>query len=256
MSVLEIRQFPCLSDNFGVIVRDPATGVVASVDAPEAKAVEAALASAGWKLTHILVTHHHADHTDGIAELKQKFGATVIGPKGEGGKIKGLDQTVGGGDSFKLGALEVRVLDTPGHTLGHITYWLPEAKVAFVGDTLFSLGCGRVIEGDMRMMWTSLAKLAALPPETSVYCGHEYTLANANFSMTIEPENAALQARAKEVETLRAAGKPTLPTTIGQELATNPFLRPASPDIRKRLGLAGAEDWQVFSEVRERKNKA
>lgn len=256
MPTLDIRQFNCLSDNFGVILRDPASGAVASIDAPEAAAVEAALAAAGWKLTHILVTHHHADHTDGIPALKAKYGAKVIGPKGEAVKIKDLDETVGGGDVFKLGQVEVRVLDTPGHTIGHITYWMPEAKAAFVGDTMFSLGCGRVIEGDMKMMWGSLAKLAALPPETAVYCGHEYTAANAKFSLTIEPENAALQARAQEVEQLRAAGKATLPTTIGRELATNPFIRPGSAAIRARLGLAAAEDWQVFAEVRERKNKA
>lgn len=256
MPALEIRQFPCLSDNFGVIVRDPATNTVAAIDAPEAAAVEAALKSAGWKLTHILVTHHHADHTDGIAELKARYGATVIGPKNDAAKITGLDKTVGGGDSFKLGQVEVRVLDTPGHTLGHITYWMPEAEAAFVGDTLFSIGCGRVIEGDMRMMWESLARLAALPPDTAIYCGHEYTAANVKFALTIEPENADLQARAKEVETLRAAGKPTLPTTIGAELAANPFIRPQSKAIRKRLGLEAAPDWQVFAEVRERKNKS
>lgn len=256
MPALDIRQFNCLSDNFGVIIRDPATGAVASIDAPEAGAVEGALEAAGWALTHILVTHHHADHTDGVSALKSKYGAKVIGPKGEAAKIKGLDETVGGGDVFKLGTVDVRVIDTPGHTIGHITYWMPEAKAAFVGDTMFSLGCGRVIEGDMRMMWTSLAKLVALPPETAVYCGHEYTLANAKFSLTIEPENAALQARAREVEQLRAAGQPTLPTTIGRELATNPFIRPGSVAIRTRLGLAAAEDWQVFAEVRERKNNA
>ncbi len=255
MPALDIRQFNCLSDNFGIIIRDPVTGAVAAIDAPEAGAVEVALKAAGWKLTHILVTHHHADHTDGIPELKARYGAKVIGPKGEASKIKDLDETVGGGDVFKLGAIEVRVIDTPGHTLGHITYWMPEAHAAFVGDTMFSLGCGRVLEGDMKMMWGSLAKLAALPPETAVYCGHEYTAANAKFSLTIEPENTALQARAQEVEQLRAAGKPTLPTTIGRELATNPFIRPGSVAIRARLGLAAAEDWQVFAEVRERKNK-
>ncbi|MFO1172089.1 MAG: hydroxyacylglutathione hydrolase [Hyphomicrobiaceae bacterium] len=256
MPALEIRQFPCLSDNFGVILRDPATNTVAAIDAPEEAAVEAALKAAGWALTHILVTHHHADHTDGIAALKARYKATVIGPKNDAAKIAGLDKTVGGGDSFKLGQIEVRVLDTPGHTLGHITFWMPEAKAAFVGDTLFSIGCGRVIEGDMRMMWESLAKLAALPADTAIYCGHEYTAANAKFALTIEPENAALQARAKEVEGLRAQGKPTLPTTIAAELAANPFIRPQSQAIRKRLGLEGAEDWQVFAEVRERKNKS
>jgi hydroxyacylglutathione hydrolase len=256
MPALEIRQFPCLSDNFGVILRDAAANTVAAIDAPEAAAVEAALRAAGWTLTHILVTHHHADHTDGIAALKARYQATVIGPKNDAAKIAGLDKTVGGGDTFKLGSVEVRVLDTPGHTLGHISFWMPQAKAAFVGDTMFSLGCGRVIEGDMRMMWESLAKLIALPPETAIYCGHEYTEANAKFALTIEPENAALQARAREVAALRAAGKPTLPTTIGAELAANPFIRPQSPAIRKRLGLEEAQDWQVFAEVRERKNRA
>jgi hydroxyacylglutathione hydrolase len=188
--------------------------------------------------------------------LKQETGCTVIGPKAEAAKIKGLDTTVGEGDTFKLGETEIRVLDTPGHTAGHITYWIPSAKVAFAGDTLFAIGCGRVIEGTMEMMWSSLAKLAKLPPETSVYCGHEYTLSNARFAMTIEPENQALKVRLTEVETLIAAGKATLPTTIGRELETNPFLRPQSMAIRKRLGMETSADWQVFGEVRERKNRS
>jgi hydroxyacylglutathione hydrolase len=155
-----------------------------------------------------------------------------------------------------LGSLEVRVLDTPGHTKGHVTYWIPSAEVAFAGDTLFAMGCGRVFEGSMEEMWRSLEKLARLPPATVVYCGHEYTEANAKFSLTIEPENEALQARAREVATKRARGEPTLPTRIDIELATNPFLRWASPAIRKRFGLENAPDWKVFAEVRERKNKA
>ena len=255
MPKLEIHQFPCLSDNFGVLIRDADQGVAASIDAPDAKAVAAALASKGWHLTHILTTHHHADHTGGNLALKAETNCTIIGPRGEAAKIPGIDRQVAEGDTFKFGSFEVRVLDTPGHTAGHITYWIPSADVAFVGDTLFAIGCGRVIEGNAQMMWQSLQKLIALPPQTSVYCGHEYTQSNAKFALTIEPENAALQKRAKEVDSLRAAGKATLPTTIGLELETNPFLRPAIPAIQQRLGMAGKPEWQIFGEIRERKNR-
>jgi len=256
MPKLQIHQFPCLSDNFGVLIRDADAGVVASIDAPDAKAVAAALASQGWRLTHILTTHHHGDHTGGNLTLKNETRCTIIGPRGEAAKVPGIDKQVGEGDTFKFGGQEVRVLDTPGHTAGHITYWLPSANVAFVGDTLFAIGCGRVIEGNAEMMWQSLQKLMALPKETSVYCGHEYTQANARFALTIEPENEALQRRAKEVDQMRAAGKATLPTTIGLELATNPFLRPHSAAIQKRLGMAGKPEWQIFGEIRERKNRS
>jgi hydroxyacylglutathione hydrolase len=255
MAKLEIFQFPCLSDNFGVLIRDSETGMVASIDAPEAAAVKRALTEKGWALTHILVTHHHADHTDGILPLKAETKCTVIGPKAEESKIPGIDQAVSEGDVFAFGSFQVHVFDTPGHTAGHITFWLPAADVAFVGDTLFAIGCGRVIEGTYEMMWQSLQKLAALPPSTQVYCGHEYTLANAKFALTIEPENEALQKRAKEVEQLAAAGKATLPTRIDIELATNPFLRANSVNIRKRLGMIGEPDWKVFGEVRDRKNR-
>lgn len=256
MANVEIHQFPCRSDNYGVLIHDPTTGVVASIDAPNADEVEAALKAKGWKLTHILTTHHHADHTDGNLALKQRYNCTIIGPRAEAAKIPGIDRQVGEGDAFKLGSLDVRVLDTPGHTAGHISYWLPQINVAFVGDTLFAMGCGRVIEGTMEMMWHSLEKLTKLPPQTVIYVGHEYTLANAKFALTIEPENEALQKRLKEVEALRAAGKPTLPTRLDTELATNPFLRVKSPAILKRLGMPGAKDWQVFGEIRERKNRS
>ncbi len=256
MAKLEIHQFPCLGDNYGVLIRDAERDVTAAIDAPDAKAVAAALAAKGWRLTHILTTHHHADHTAGNLPLKADTGCTIVGPRGEAAKIPGIDKQVGDGDTFSFGAHEVRVFDTPGHTAGHISYWFPGDAVAFVGDTLFAIGCGRVIEGDMQTMWQSLGKLMALPKETAVYCGHEYTQANARFALTIEPENAALQARAKEVDRLRAAGKPTLPTNIGIELETNPFLRPHVPAIQKRLGMEGKPAWQVFGEIRERKNRS
>jgi hydroxyacylglutathione hydrolase len=256
MAKLEIHQFPCLSDNFGVLIHDADAGITASIDAPDARTVADALKSRGWKLSHIFTTHHHHDHTGGNMELKRDSGCQIVGPRGEASKIPGLDAKVGEGDTVTFGSHELRVLETPGHTLGHITYWVPGASVAFVGDTLFAMGCGRVIEGDARMMWQSLQKLMDLPKETSIYCGHEYTLANAKFALTIEPENGALVRRAAEVEKLRAQGKPTLPTNIGLELETNPFLRPAVPAIRKRLGMEGNPDWQVFGEIRERKNRS
>lgn len=253
---LEIHQFPCLSDNFGVLISDRLSGVTASIDAPDAAAVRAALAAKGWKLSHILTTHHHHDHTGGNLELKAETGCTIVGPKGEAAKIPGIDQQVEQGDRFKFGSFDVDVLDTPGHTAGHISFVIPAAKVAFVGDTLFAMGCGRVIEGSMQMMWDSLEKIASLPPDTQIYCGHEYTVANAKFALTIEPDNQELVRRAAEVQTLRAAGKATLPTTVAAELKTNPFLRAREPGIRKRLGLEDAQDWRVFAEIRERKNRS
>jgi hydroxyacylglutathione hydrolase len=255
MSALEIHQFPCLSDNYGVLVRDPEAGVVASIDAPEAAAVRAALAEKGWRLTHILTTHYHADHTDGNLPLKEEFGCTIVGPRDEAERVRGIDIKVGDGDSFKFGSHDVKVFGTPGHTLGHIIYWIPDAGVAFVGDTLFAMGCGRVFEGSMQGMWNSIEKIAKLPPETVLYCGHEYTSANAAFALTIEPDNPDLQARAKSVAALRAEGKPTVPTRLSDELATNPFIRADSPEIRRNLGLETAADWEVFAEVRERKNR-
>ena len=256
MAKLEIHQFPCLSDNFGVLIRDADADVVASIDAPEAEAVKRALAEKGWRLTHILTTHYHADHTDGNLALKAETNCTIIGPRAEAAKIPGLDQAVGEGDVFSFGSFQVHVFDCPGHTAGHIIYWIPAADVAFVGDVLFAIGCGRVNEAPYETMWQSLEKVMALPPSTQVYFGHEYTLSNAKFALTIEPENDALQQRTKEIERMRAAGEPTSPTRIDLELATNPVLRPNSPDIRKRLGMEGEPDWKVFGEIRDRKNRA
>jgi hydroxyacylglutathione hydrolase len=256
MATLQIHQFPCLSDNFGVLIRDADAGVTASIDAPDATAVARELKEKGWTLTHILTTHHHLDHTGGNAALKAETGCTIIGPRNEAAKIPGIDRQVAEGDTFAFGSHQVQVLDTPGHTAGHISYVIPAAKVAFVGDTLFAIGCGRVIEGNAQMMWQSLQKLMALPKDTTVYCGHEYTQANAKFALTIEPDNAALMKRAKEVDAMRAASKATLPTTIGVELETNPFLRPHVPAIQKRLGMEGRPEWEIFGEIRERKNRS
>jgi hydroxyacylglutathione hydrolase len=247
--------FPCLKDNFGVLLHDPTTGRTAAIDAPESAAVEAALKATGWTLTDILVTHHHGDHTDGIPALKGKYRCRVVAPAGEAAKIPMVDETVREGDTVKVGDLSANVIETPGHTSGHITYWFHTDKLAFAGDTLFSIGCGRVIEGTPEMMWASLLKLRDLPGDTRVYCGHEYTLANIKFAQTIEPDNAALKARAAEAAKQVAEGKPTIPTTIDEEKAANVFLRADVPAIAAAVGLAGKPAAEVFTEVRARKNK-
>jgi len=255
MAALQIHQFTCLSDNYGVLIHDPGAGVTASIDAPEEAAVLGALDDTGWSLTHILVTHHHADHTQGIAGLKQKFGAKVIGPAAEAAKIPTLDETVGDGDSFAFGSFTVNVYATPGHTLGQVNYHIPGAKVAFTGDTLFALGCGRVFEGSHDMMWNSMETLRSnLPADTTIYCGHEYTLANAKFALSVDPDNPELKKRAAEIEALRAEDKPTLPTNMALELATNPFLRADDAAIQAHLGMTGAAPSRVFSEIRSRKD--
>jgi hydroxyacylglutathione hydrolase len=251
----ETHLFACLNDNYGVLLHDPDSGATASIDAPEASAVEAALAAAGWRLTDILVTHHHADHTGGVAELKRRHGCRVTAPRGEKQPIPAVDRTVAEGDTVTVGGLAGHILDTPGHTLGHITYVFDADHIAFVGDTLFSIGCGRVIEGTAAMMWDSLLKLRALPDATRIFCGHEYTDANIRFALTVEPDNEALRARAGEVERLRAAGRPTIPSTIGAEKRANPFLRADVPSLAAAIGLAGHPAVDVFREIREQKNR-
>jgi hydroxyacylglutathione hydrolase len=248
--------FLCLKDNYGVLLHDPGTGATAAIDAPEAGPIEAALKATGWGLSDILVTHHHADHTGGIAELKARHRCRVVAPHGEAARIPQVDATVRENDTVRVGSLEGRVLETPGHTAGHISYVFAADKLAFVGDTLFSIGCGRVIEGTPEMMWESLLKLRGLPDDSRIYCGHEYTAANIRFAETIEPESAALRARAAEVGKLLAAGKPTIPSTLGEEKAANPFLRADVPDVAKAVGLAGSPAWKVFAEIRERKNRS
>jgi hydroxyacylglutathione hydrolase len=255
MTALKIHQFACRKDNYGVLVHTE-NGLTASIDAPDAAAVTAALKETGWALTHILTTHHHADHTAGNLELKERTACTIIGPRAEAARIPGIDIEVSEGDPLSLGGHDIQVLDTPGHTAGHISYWLRQDGVAFVGDTLFAMGCGRVLEGNNEMMWHSLSKLAKLPPETEIYCGHEYTLANARFGLMIEPGNESLQRRAHEVEALQAEGKPALPTRLDLELQTNVFLRPHIAAIRNHLGMGAAADWRVFGEIRDRKNRA
>ena len=253
---VHIHQFACLSDNFGVLLHDTATGATATIDAPEAAPILAALAEKGWDLTDILVTHHHADHVQGIPALKDRFPqARVVAPAKEAARIGRVDATVAEGDFVKVGSTQARVIDTPGHTAGHIVYYFESEDALFAGDTLFAMGCGRVLETPLAVMWNSLVKLAALPGETQVYCGHEYTLANAKFALSVDPGNDMLKSRADQVAAMRAAGKPTLPTTIALELDTNPFLRAEDAAISAKMGLPGADPAAVFAALREAKNR-
>lgn len=256
MTALEIALVPCLTDNYCALVHAKAGGEVAAIDAPDADAINAALEKRGWRLSEVFVTHHHTDHTGGLAALKEKWGCKITGPEAEYERIPGIDRGVSEKTPLSFAGRNVRVLETPGHTLGHVVYHFPDDALAFTGDTLFALGCGRIFEGDAEGMWKSLQKIMTLPDDTAIYCGHEYTQSNARFAASIEPENAALKARVEEIDALRAQKKPTLPTTLVLEKATNPFLRPTSPAIRARLGMYGMPDWKVFQRLRELKNKA
>jgi hydroxyacylglutathione hydrolase len=255
MAKLDVHQFIARSDNFAVLLHDPASGATAAIDAPAADPIIAALKERGWTLSHILVTHKHLDHIEGIPALQAAYDCMVIGPKESAAETGMYDRTVGDGDSFEWAGRNVRALATPGHTLDHITYWIPDEKLVFTADLIFALGCGRVIEGDHAMMWDSIKKVRELPDDTALYCGHEYTVANAKFAIAIDPDNRALRQRMAEAEKLRAEGKPTLPTTIGREKAANPFLRADDSTLVQRLGMAGQKPAEVFAEIRKRKDK-
>jgi hydroxyacylglutathione hydrolase len=251
---IEIEQFMCRADNFGVLIHDPESGDTALIDAPEEAPILDAIKRTGWTPKLLLITHHHADHVEANLALKQRFGLKIVGPEAEWDKIPGIDEAVKEGSTIGFGNEDIEVISTPGHTAGHVTYYLPQSGVAFAADTLFALGCGRLLECKPPVMFESLQKLMRLPAATKVYCGHEYTLSNARFALTVDPTNSALKERATKIEALRAENKPTLPTTIGEELSTNPFLRWHDPAIRKNLGLEKASDVEVFAEIRKRKD--
>jgi hydroxyacylglutathione hydrolase len=251
---IEVHMFPCLNDNYGFLVHEPESGSTATVDTPEVGPIEAALAEKGWSLTHIFNTHHHYDHAGGNEALKEKWSCRIVGAGNDAERIPGIDVTVSDGDVFEFGASAVRVFEVPGHTSGHIAFYFPDDGIAFVGDTLFALGCGRLFEGTPAQMWNSLNKLMALPDDTIIYCAHEYTQANAAFALSVEPDNDRLQQRAAEIDRLRSANQPTVPTTIALEKATNPFLRPDSENLQQTLGMIGADPVSVFAETRKRKD--
>jgi hydroxyacylglutathione hydrolase len=254
MSTLEIEQIPTRTDNYVYLLKESSQGRVGVVDPSDAQPVIEALGRLGWRLTDIINTHHHNDHTGGNLELKEKYGCVVTGPLADHDRIAGIDVDVGDGDTFMLGDAEAKVFDTPGHTRGHIAYYFPESKALFCGDTLFALGCGRTFEGTADQMWTSLGKLRALPDDTSVYCAHEYTQANARFAVTIESGNQELLDYAKKIDDMREAGKRTVPSNLGLEKSTNPFLRADVPAVGAAVDLSADDPVAVFAEVRLRKD--
>ena len=251
---LEIVTVPCLSDNYAFLLHDADSGATALIDAPEAGAIRGALDARGWRLSEIWITHHHDDHIDGVEALRAAYGAPATGAAADARRLPALDRPVREGDNFDFAGAEVRVIDVPGHTLGHIAFHVPAAGAVFTADSLMALGCGRLFEGTAGQMWASLSKLAALPPETLVCSGHEYTAANGAFALTVEPDNSDLISRVRSVGQARERGEPTVPSRLSDELATNPFLRAGLPQVKAAIGMEGAEDAAVFAEIRRRKD--
>lgn len=251
---LQIETVPCLSDNYAYLAHDPETDETAVIDVPEAAPILAKLAEKGWRADHVLITHHHADHVQGLDGILAEHKARVVGHAADAHRLPPLDVALQEGDSVEIGAEEGRVLDVSGHTIGHIAYHFPASKVMFTADSLMALGCGRVFEGTMPQMWASLQKMAVLDPDTLICSGHEYTAANAKFAVTIDPFNPDLVARAEAVMDATAKGIPTVPTRLSEELATNPFLRAENTAVQKQLGMTDADPAEVFAEIRRRKD--
>lgn len=251
----EIRVFPCLSDNIGALIHDPATGACAAIDAPEEGPILAALEETGWQLSDILVTHRHIDHVQAIAPLKQRFGCRVVAPAKAGADVPVVDATVREGDTVQVGDLSAHVWETPGHCRDHIAFWFAADRALFAGDTLFTLGCGRVSESSLAEMWASLSRLATLPDEALVYSGHDYVLSNGRFALHVDPDNEALKARMAEAERAKREGRFLVPSSLAQEKATNPFLRAGEPAVARAVALAGAPPEKVFVALREWKNR-
>lgn len=252
---LQIVTVPCLSDNYAYLLHDAETGQTAVVDVPEAAPIVAALSDRGWRLSDILITHHHWDHIDGVEDLRGATGARVWGAAADAHRLPPLDRALAEGDRPVICGEEAAIIDVPGHTVGHIAYYFPVTGAVFTADSLMALGCGRLFEGTARQMWDSLSKLAALPGDTLVHSGHEYTMGNGKFALTIEPGNPALISRMQAVEQARAEGRPTVPSRLSEELATNPFLRASLPQVKAGLGLTGSSDTEVFAEIRARKDR-
>ncbi|MBI1245317.1 MAG: hydroxyacylglutathione hydrolase [Alphaproteobacteria bacterium] len=252
---MEIERIPCRKDNYVWLLHESTSGAVAVVDPADAEPVEARLAARGLRLTHILNTHHHGDHVGGNLALKARWNCKIIGPRADAARIPGIDAEVGDGDMYDIGGAPAKVFDVPGHTRGHIAYWFAKDRALFCGDTIFALGCGRLFEGSPAQMWNSLGKLRALPDDTQVYCAHEYTQSNARFAVHVDPGNVALAARAKEIDIARARGEATVPSPLGLEKRTNPFLRADDPGLAAAVGLTGAPPEAVFAAVRAAKDQ-
>lgn len=250
---LELVTIPCRSDNYAFLLHEAGTGQTALVDAPEAAPIRAVLDARGWKLTDILLTHHHDDHVEGVAALRA--GARVIGATADAHRLPPLDLAVAPGDTVTVCGEGMQVIDVPGHTVGHVAFHFPATGAVMTGDSLMALGCGRLFEGTAAQMWASLSRLAALPPETVVCSGHEYTRSNARFALAVDPDNQALQARARAVEAARARGEATVPSSLAEELATNPFLRAGHAYMKRAMGLPEAPDNEVFAAIRAAKDR-
>ncbi|NRA98336.1 MAG: hydroxyacylglutathione hydrolase [Rhodobacteraceae bacterium] len=251
----EIVTVPCLSDNYAFILHETGSGLTAVIDAPDAAPIIAELGLRDWVLDEIWLTHHHDDHIQGVDDLKAAYpNATITGGAADAHRLPALDRAVDDGDAFDFAGSEVTVMDVSGHTVGHIAFYVADARGAFTGDSLMAMGCGRVFEGTFPQMWDSLSKLAALPPNTIICSGHEYTSANARFAQTIEPENSDLISRIRVIDTARAIGEPTVPSRLSDELATNPFLRASEPSVKSALNMENASDSEVFGEIRRRKD--
>ena len=251
---LQIVTVPCLADNYAYLIYEKATGAVAVVDVPEAAPVLAALRERGWPLHLILITHHHYDHIDGVAEVRQATGAQTVGNAADQDRLPPLDLACRDGDTIKLGNESCDIVDVSGHTIGHIAYIFARANAAFTSDSLMAWGCGRVLEGTFAMQWNSLSKFLAMPPDMMIYSGHEYTLTNARFALSVDPDNPEVQARAEQVEEMRNRGAFTVPVALSTEFATNPFLRAADPAFKAAVGMTDASDAEVFAEIRTRKD--
>lgn len=252
---LEIVTIPCLSDNYAFLAHDAVSGNTALIDAPEAAPILTELEARGWTLSHVLLTHHHWDHVEGLSAILAKHPAMVVGAAADAHRLPPLDRQVSEGDTFEIGGEPVQVLDVSGHTVGHVAFYMPDSSVVFTADSLMALGCGRLFEGTPTQMWASLCKLAALPDDTLVCSGHEYTQSNAKFAVTIDPDNAALQQRMADIDRARAVGEATVPSTLALEKATNPFLRAEDPGIQAHLGMSDVDPAQVFAEIRARKDR-
>lgn len=251
---LEILTIPCRTDNYAFLAHDATSGETALIDVPDAGPILAALKDRNWDLTQILITHHHGDHVEGVSDVVAATGARVLGARSDAHRLPPLDYAFAEGESIHIGSQAGTVIDVSGHTIGHVAFHFPQSAAVFTADSLMALGCGRLFEGTPDQMWESLSKLAALSGDTVVYSGHEYTQANARFAITIEPQNPALLTRVKSITAARAAGQPTVPSTLAEELATNPFLRAGLSDVKSAINMVQASDAEVFAEIRRRKD--
>ena len=252
---LELITIPCRTDNYAFLLHNADTGQTALIDAPEVPAIQAALDARGWGLTDLLITHHHDDHIAGVDALRELYNPRVIGAAADAHRLPRLDLAVAEGDSVTVCGESASVFDVSGHTIGHIAFHFAASRIAFTADSLMALGCGRLSEGTAKQLWTSLQKLRALPAETLICSGHEYTANNARFALTIEPDNAALIARAAAITATRAQGGFTVPSLLSLEIATNPFLRADHPALATALAMTGTDPAEIFAEVRRRKDR-